>query len=150
MRTIVSFFALMQFSCSLFGQEAAVPKNVIKAFKHQYRSAEIATWYVEPKHYEVQFLDGNKEKVAFYAKSNGNLLQTKVLIDEKEIPNDVMHAIRNRFPDFIFDDFSRIVCPDDSFFFNISLRSSGISYNLDYSAQGMILGEEKAHKNADL
>lgn len=145
MRAILSFIAFMQLSCFLFGQETAVPKSVIRAFKHQYHSPESSTWYVEPQHYEVHFLDGKQEKIAFYAKSGGELMQTKELIDEKEIPNEVMQAIRGHYLDFALDDYSRIVRPDGSVYFSISLRSSGNSYNLEYSAQGAVLREERVH-----
>lgn len=145
MRTIFSIIAFLQFTCFLFGQEAAVPKSVIRVFKHQYHSSESTTWYVETQHYEVHFLDGNQEKIAFYAKSGGELLHTKELIEEKEIPNEVMQSIRVRYHDFVLDDFSRVVCPDGSVYFNIILRSAGSSYNLDYSAQGAVLSEERAH-----
>lgn len=128
----------MCFSCFLFGQEAAIPKNVIREFKHQFKSAEFPTWYVEQKHYEVQFLDDKKEKIAFYAKSDGKLIQTKVLIDENEIPNDVMKALRNEYPDFVLEEYSRIICPDNTVFFSISIRSAKGVYDLVYTAQGSV------------
>lgn len=145
MKAFLSFIGCMFCTCLLLAQESAVPKNVTRAFKHQFNSAESQTWYVEPKHYEVQFLEGHREKIAFYAKSDGQLMQTKVLIEEKEIPNEVMQAIRLQYPDFVLDEYSCIVRPDDTSFFSISLKTQAGVYNLELSAQGEVLTKVKVH-----
>lgn len=145
MKIIVAIISALLCISSASGQENAVPKNVIKEFRQLFRSAEPPVWYVEPQYYEAQFMQDNKEKIAHFAKADGTLIQTKVLINEKEIPGEVIQVLRNHFPDFVLQDYSLIVIPEKEPFFQLNVKSGKDSYSLEVSSAGEMLSNSRAH-----
>ncbi len=128
---------------NLFAQEEAVPKHVIKEFKQLFKSSESPTWYVEPQYYEVQFLQEKHEKIASFSKSDGKLIETKELIEETEIPGEVIQVVRNNYPDYVLEDYFRIVRVDQETIFKINIKSSAGIFSLDVSPQGEIISTTK-------
>lgn len=143
MRIALIFLSALLCIGNVWAQEEAVPKHVVKAFKQQFRCAESPTWYVEPDYYEVQFLQKTQEKIAQFSKSSGELVETKILIEENQIPSPVIQAVRNKYPDYVLQEYSMLIRPETEPIYAISLRAAAGTYSLQISPLGMVLNNVK-------
>jgi|GEM_PF-3470330 len=126
-----------------FGQEKAVPANVKKSLKKEFRSAESVSWYIDREDYEAQFLDHDIEKVAYYSKSTGKFIGVKELIAENTIPSPVMAAVRKSYPGFVLQEYYKMVPVKGDTTYVVGFDVEGQIITMEMKENGDVLKKEE-------
>ena len=99
--TVLSVFATVTlYAQDIKGQE--VPSEVNTTFSQSYSNATDVEWEKSGDFFKVEFEINNMDHDIWYD-GNGKMVKSKIEISEKDLPGNIVSAVKNKYADYKID-----------------------------------------------
>lgn len=129
------------------GNNDHIPEAVIEAFEKAYPNAEEVEFEKEmigdKSVYEVEYKENDREYEILYD-SDGVILRKEETIDVKLLPEPIVEAITNAYPQVFIKEAEMIKGPDGTITgYEVEIKTEGKKLELELDAHGKIIEAEQ-------
>jgi len=107
-------------------KESDLPSAVLNNFKSQYSDADKTTWKKNKNFFEAEFIMDEAKTLADY-NEDGEWVQTKTPVDEKEIPGPIATYVKANFKTERMHTMEYTEKPNKEIFYYIVVRNDGLN-----------------------
>ena len=124
-----------------------VPEAVLEAFEKAYPNAEAIEFEKEmigdKTVYEVEYKENDREHEILYD-SDGVILRKEETIDIKLLPEPIVQAISNAYPQVFIKEAEMVMGPDGTITgYEVEIKTAGKKLELELDAHGKIMEAEQ-------
>ncbi len=114
-----------------------IPEHILQAFSQRFPEAETPEWE-EYRSFEADFKNAEGREVEATFSNSGRLLKTETEIEVEEIPEAVLKALAEDYPNCRIKDAERVEYASGRVLYEIELK-----FEVHYSPEGRWLKEGK-------
>jgi len=109
----ISFLAMLLFITAMASAQDIptdkVPSVVLNTFKKEFPKANDIEWELQGDRYNVEFEIGWDNDYEAWFTNSGKLIKYTIEISQRDLPINVLNAIKNQYPDYHIDDAEKII-----------------------------------------
>lgn len=124
------------FGCCSASAQPKLPPAVAACFAKQFPDASSVKWGMEnSREYEADFKSKGVKMSANYD-SRGNWKETETSVRPKDLPPQIIQAIKNRYPGFVIREADELEKPGRKLIFEADIKAGGIKKEVELFADG--------------
>jgi hypothetical protein len=115
-----------------------VPSVILNTFKKEFPKANDIEWELQGDRYNVEFEIGWDNDYEAWFTNTGKLIRYTLEISQRDLPIDVLNAIKNQYPGYHIDDAEKII-ENDIDTYSVELENRTEELNLMFTKNGKLI-----------